>query len=105
MHLPHHQEMLRNATKHGGINAVISIIEKENGTALHVETGDNETLSQRVFFHQPVRDIPMKGFVKHVDWATVEKATRISQASGGTSAASNSSENTNEACELAADIV
>ncbi|CAD6536210.1 hypothetical protein LMG27952_03119 [Paraburkholderia hiiakae] len=105
MHLPQHQELLRNAAKHGYLNQAIEQIQRENGKALHVESGSAETLSQRVFFHQPVRDIPMKGFVKHVDWATVEKATRISQASAGTSEASNSSENTNEACALAADIV
>ncbi|PVX86448.1 hypothetical protein [Paraburkholderia unamae] len=105
MHLPQHQQMLREAGKHGGIAAVMKIIEQENSAALHVETGERETLSQRVFLHQPARDIPMKGFVKHVDWAKVEAATRLAQRASGTSAASNSSENTNEACELAADIV
>lgn len=105
MHLPQHQELLRNHAKHGGIDAVMKIIEKENKGALHVETGETETLSQRVFFHQPARDIPMKGFVKHVDWATVAAATRIAQREGGRSAASTSSENTNEDRALASDAV
>ena len=82
MHLPHHQQMLLDAVAAGGspeqiaarIESAEKRIELENRGALHIEEGDNETLTQRVFFHQPVRDIPMKGFIKHADWATVAKA-------------------------------
>lgn len=67
--------MLRDAAGDADkIAAVEKRIKLENSAALHIEDSDNETLSQRVFFHQPVRDIPMKGFIKHVDWATVAKA-------------------------------
>ncbi|WP_321953139.1 hypothetical protein [Paraburkholderia bannensis] len=82
MHLPHHQQMLRDAAAAPGnahekaarIAAVEKQIALEGGAALHIETGDNETLSQRVFLHQPVRPIPMKGFINHVDWATAKAA-------------------------------
>lgn len=30
MHLPQHQEMLRNHAKHGGVDAVMAIIATEN---------------------------------------------------------------------------
>ena len=30
MHLPHHQKMLRNAAEHGGVDAVMVTIAKEN---------------------------------------------------------------------------
>jgi hypothetical protein len=82
MHLPNHQQMLRDAAAAGGnahekaarIAAVEKQIAMENSAALHIEDGAHETLTQRVFFHQPVREIPMKGFIKHADWATVAKA-------------------------------
>ncbi|MBP0589304.1 hypothetical protein J8I87_06140 [Paraburkholderia sp. LEh10] len=67
MHLPHHQEMLRNAAKYGGVDAVTELIRKENPSALHVEEGDNETLSSRVFFHQPMRNEPAKGTIRFYD--------------------------------------
>ncbi|MCP3721755.1 hypothetical protein M3I53_01210 [Paraburkholderia sp. CNPSo 3272] len=102
MHLPHHQEMLRNAAKHGGIDAVMHIIREENSAALHIETGERETLSQRVFLNQPARNLPMKGFVNHVDWAMVAEATRIAHLhSSGTRAASSNNEATNAASALA----
>lgn len=102
MHLPHHQQMLRDHAKHGGINAVLKIIREENSAALHIEDGDRETLSQRVFLHQPARNIPMKGFVLHVEWAKVAEATRIAHLhSSGTSAASKSSEVTDAIPALA----
>ena len=102
MHLPHHQEMLRNAATHGGIDAVMNIIREENSAALHIETGEHETLSQRVFLNQPARNLPMKGFVNHVDWAKVAEATRIAHLhSNGTKAARNRSEATDAASALA----
>lgn len=102
MHLPHHQQMLSNAAKHGGIAAVMNIIREENSAALHIESGERETLSQRVFLNQPARNIPMKGFVNHVDWAKVEAATRLAQLhSNGTKAASKISEATDAASALA----
>jgi hypothetical protein len=67
MHLPHHQELLHNAAKHGGVDAVIERIRKERPSALHVEhktPGAEETLSSRVFFDQPVRNEPHQGFVR-----------------------------------------
>ncbi|WP_042297137.1 hypothetical protein [Paraburkholderia bannensis] len=98
MHLPQHQEMLRNAAKHGGLPAVMQIIREENPGALHTEV----TLSQRRFFHQPARDIPLAGFEKHVDWVKVAEATRLAHRhSSGASAASKSSEATDEIAALA----
>ncbi|MEI5998261.1 hypothetical protein H3V53_13915 [Paraburkholderia bengalensis] len=67
MHLPHHQDMLRNASKYGGVDAVTELIRKENPSALHVEQGDDETLSSRVFQHQPMRNEPAKGFIRFYD--------------------------------------
>lgn len=37
MHLPHHQQMLRDHKKHGGVDAVMTIIAKENPGALRPE--------------------------------------------------------------------
>lgn len=110
MHLPQHQEMLRNAGMYGGIDAVIEVIKRKNGEALHVETGERETLSQRVFFHQPNTPVPYRGYVTDKSVATLhtrdEHMKRLeAHRAGGTSAASRSNENTNEARELAADAV
>jgi len=77
MHSEKHQQLLRNAAEHGGIDAVMKIIAEENPRALHVETGDHETLSGRVFHHQPARSIPMKGFVRYVDWETARQAASV----------------------------
>ncbi|TDG25341.1 hypothetical protein [Paraburkholderia silviterrae] len=80
----------------------MKIIREENSAALHIEDGERETLSQRVFLNQPARNIPMKGFVNHVDWAKVEAATRLAQLhSSGAKAASKSSEATDALAALA----
>lgn len=62
MHLPHHQDMLRSAMP-GTLDTVIEQIRKERPNAFHVGEGSGETLSSRVFFDQPVRNEPCKGFV------------------------------------------
>lgn len=59
--------MLRSAAQHGGIDVVTEQIRKENPSALHVEVGEGETLSSRVFFHQPIRNEPAKGFIHFYD--------------------------------------
>lgn len=74
MHLAQHQALLADARARGTLDQAIERIKAENPKAFHVEEGESETLSQRVFVHQPVRDIPMKGFVKHVDWAMAKAA-------------------------------
>ncbi|WP_260463929.1 hypothetical protein [Burkholderia sp. Bp8963] len=46
----------------------IAQITAENPKAFYVDLGTpgaEETLSTRVFFDQPVRPLPMKGFIKH----------------------------------------
>jgi hypothetical protein len=55
--------MLRNAPP-GTRDWVEALIRKENPGAFHVEHGSGETLSSRVFFNQPVRNEPHKGFVR-----------------------------------------
>lgn len=65
MHLPHHQEMLRNAANHGGIDAVMATIAKENPRALHVESDARETLSSRNFQHQPNTMVPHQSYVSN----------------------------------------
>lgn len=108
MHLPQHQEILRNAAECGGIDAVTmidsatEIIRNTNPRALHVETGDGETLSQRVFFHQPASIVPMKSCV-HVYVPREAQARATQRQSSGATVASNSSEANDEACALAAD--
>ncbi|MEW9586509.1 hypothetical protein [Paraburkholderia sp. DGU8] len=65
MHLPHHQDILRRATS-DTLDSVIAKIRAANPAAFHVEEtkgGTVETLSSRVFFDQPVRNEPCKGFV------------------------------------------
>lgn len=67
MHLPHHQKMLREATQ-ATLDSVIAQIAAENPKAFHVDLGTpgaEETLSMRVFFDQPARPLPMKGFIRH----------------------------------------
>lgn len=115
MHLPQHQEMLRNAGKYGGIAAVEKIIREENSAALHIENGERETLSRRRFVYAPLpaRRLPHKSsqcpeFLPEAHEAMRQEAIaswKKVQRTGGTSAASKSSENTNEARELAADAV
>jgi hypothetical protein len=63
MHLPHHQKMLSTSTPETR-DQIEALIRKENPGAFHVEHGSGETLSSRVFFDQPVRNEPHKGFVR-----------------------------------------
>ncbi|WP_220092894.1 hypothetical protein [Paraburkholderia unamae] len=90
----------------------MKIIAQENSAALHIETGERETLSQRRFYHPPLpaRRIPYASshsteFLPEAHDAMRQEAIASWRKVQRTSAASNSSENTNEACELAADIV
>ncbi|WP_321919355.1 hypothetical protein [Paraburkholderia tropica] len=62
MHLPHHQQMLREATPET-LDSVIEAMRATGKARLHVETGADETLSQRRFFHQPASSVPMKSCV------------------------------------------
>lgn len=103
MHLPHHQQMLREHAKHGGINAVLKIIREENSAALHIEEGERETLSNRVFAHKPATSVPWRYW--HTDKSVGELYARSAQASqrvsSGTSAASSNSEATDALAALA----
>lgn len=40
MHLPRHQQMLRDHKKHGGVDAVMAVIAKENPSAFTAEALD-----------------------------------------------------------------
>ncbi|MFM0328036.1 hypothetical protein [Caballeronia glebae] len=65
MHLPHHQKLLQR-TAPDQIDGVIAQIRAENPSAFLVEhntAGASETLSSRVFFDQPMRNEPCKGFM------------------------------------------
>lgn len=67
MHLPHHQKLLQQ-TEADNLDSVIARIRAENPAAFHVEhdTPDaRDTASTRVFMDQPVRPLPMKGFIRH----------------------------------------
>ncbi|WP_430228049.1 hypothetical protein [Paraburkholderia tropica] len=63
MHLPQHQALLADARARGTLDQAIERIKTENPKAFHVEDGENETLSQRRFFHQPASIVPMKSCV------------------------------------------
>lgn len=52
MHLPQHQQMLRNAANHGGVDAVMAIIARENPNALRPEAVE-EILGKRTASHEP----------------------------------------------------
>lgn len=104
MHLPQHQELLRNARLHGYLDSAIEQIRQENSRAFHIEVGSAETLSQRRFFHQPATSVPMKSCV-HVYVPRVSVNRAAEQQSSGASVASNSSEANDEAGALAADVV
>lgn len=70
MHLPQHQQMLRDAASAPGtpeqraarIEAAEKLMKRENPDAFHIETGPVETLSQRVFMDQPMRGEPNRGY-------------------------------------------
>lgn len=70
MHLPHHQQMLRDAAAKSGtpeeraerIKATEKLIGAENPLAFQIEAGPNETLSQRVFMDQPMRGERNRGY-------------------------------------------
>ncbi|WP_176091332.1 hypothetical protein [Burkholderia ambifaria] len=65
MHLFHHQQWLRSA-QGTNLDHVIARIRTENPAVFHVEKTtrtDKETLSGRVFFDQPIRKEPCRGFV------------------------------------------
>jgi len=100
MHLPHHQQMLRNAANHGGIAAATEIIRRECPDALHVESGNDETLSKRRFMVQPRSGVAHGGFVMTVEEA---RAALAQCTNSGASATSKSSEESDADCALAAD--
>ncbi len=56
-----HQRMLRNATSET-LEAIVEQVKTECPEAFHVETGENETLSQRRFVYEPVMPLPMAAF-------------------------------------------
>ncbi|MDR5775929.1 MULTISPECIES: hypothetical protein [unclassified Caballeronia] len=61
MHIERHQQMLRNATSET-LAAVITQMKQEHPEAFQIETGANETLSQRRFAYEPATPLPMAGF-------------------------------------------
>lgn len=60
MHLPRHQRQLMQRTD--SLDNLIEQIREENPAALHT----SETLSERVFFHQPAREIPHADYLEPV---------------------------------------
>ncbi|MDR5801620.1 hypothetical protein [Caballeronia sp. LZ001] len=61
MHIERHQQMLKNATRET-LGAVITQMKQERPEAFQIETGENETLSQRRFAYEPATPLPMAGF-------------------------------------------
>ncbi|RKU03375.1 hypothetical protein C7H84_09560 [Burkholderia sp. Nafp2/4-1b] len=69
--------MLQRAVHNGNLDAVIAQIAAENPKIFHIEPGTlgaKETLSSRIFVNQPLRNLPMHGFVKYVDWVALKEA-------------------------------
>lgn len=56
-----HQQMLKNATDET-LAEIVEQLKMECPEAFHVETGENETLSQRRFAYEPVMPLPMASF-------------------------------------------
>lgn len=61
MHLPQHQQMLKEANSET-LYAVVEHLKKDRPAAFHVESGIDETLSQRRLAYEPATALPMAGF-------------------------------------------
>lgn len=61
MHLARHEQMLKQANSET-LTAVIQQLKEERPAAFHVESGKDETLSQRRFAFEPFHSLPMAGF-------------------------------------------
>ncbi|WP_322009255.1 hypothetical protein [Paraburkholderia sp. J12] len=98
MHLPQHQQMLRNAAKCGGVDLAIEQIRRERPSAFHIEIGGTETLSSREFQHAPATSVLHRRCVTRKGvaglYARDEHLKRL--ANMAASIASNSSEATDE---------
>ncbi|GAB5100523.1 hypothetical protein YK56LOC_62400 [Caballeronia sp. HLA56] len=61
MHIERHRQMLKQATPET-LRVIEEKMKQERPGAFHVETGENQTLSDRTFMDEPRQSIPMAGF-------------------------------------------